>query len=164
VRRPRPLLLALAPALFACGCGGDDGALRLVGTVERTLVEVVAPTFEVVSTIEVARGERVVPGRVLARLDATLADAELARAEAALAAARTATALAETDLERARNLRRDRVASQQELDRAHLAREEADARSREAESSLAAARKRRADLVLAAPVAGVVDQIPFEPG
>lgn len=161
---PRSLPLALALALSAWGCGGDDGALRLVGTVERTLVEVVAPTFEVLSAVEVARGDRVEPGQVLARLDPTLADLELARAEASLAAARTAAVLAETDLERARKLQHDRVASQQELDRAELAREEAHARSHEAEAALAAARKRRADLVLAAPVAGVVDQIPFERG
>jgi HlyD family secretion protein len=161
---PRPLPFALALVVSLSGCGHDDESLRLVGTVERTLLEMVAPTSEVISEIEVARGERVEPGRTLARLDATLADAELARSEAALAAARTALMVAEIDLERARKLRLDRVASQQELDRAHLAHEEAQARSREAEASLAVARKRRADLVLAAPVAGVVDQLPFERG
>lgn len=156
------LLLSLGVA--AAGCGKEQATLQLVGTVERTLVELAAPTSEVLSEVDVARGERVQAGRVLARLDPTLAEAELARAEAALAAARTAAAVANLDLDRAQKLRADRVTSQQNLDRARLAHDEAEARLREADAARAAARKRRTDLVLSAPVAGVVDQIPFEPG
>jgi HlyD family secretion protein len=159
--------LALLPALavgLAPGCGGDRGSLRLVGSVERTLIEIAAPVSEVLTELSVARGERVEAGRLLARLDPTLADAELARAEAALAAAETAAAVARIDRDRAQKLRRDRVASEQDLERARLAHDEAEARLREAGATLAAARKRRADLDLAAPVSGVVDQIPFELG
>jgi HlyD family secretion protein len=160
---PTRLVLALL-GLAAVSCGDEERALHLVGTVERTLIEVGAPISEVLSEVSVARGERVEAGHVLARLDATLADFELARAEAGLAAARTGAAVTKLDLDRARELRKGRVTSQQDLDRAELAHAEAQARRQEAEATLAAARKRRADLVLAAPVAGVVDQIPFEPG
>jgi HlyD family secretion protein len=159
--------LALLPALvggLAAGCGGDGRSLHLVGSVERTLIEIVAPVSEVLVELAVVRGERVEAGRVLARLDPTLADAELARAEAALAAAETAAAVALIDRERAEKLRRDRVASEQDLERARLAHDEAEARLREAGAALAAARKRRADLELGAPVSGVVDQLPFDLG
>ena len=159
-----PTRLLLALCLVAAACGGDDDALLLVGTVERTLIEVGAPLSEVLAEVLVERGQAVAPGAVLARLDPTLADAEIARSEAALAAARTGAAVAQLDLDRARKLRRGSVTSQQELDRAELAEAEAQARMREAEATLASARKRGADLVLVAPVAGVVDQLPFEPG
>ena len=39
-------LLALLPILIALGCAEDDGDVILVGTLERTLVELVAPTSE----------------------------------------------------------------------------------------------------------------------
>jgi HlyD family secretion protein len=156
---------ALAAALcLAAGCGGESSELRLVGSVERTLVELVAPVSEVIVEVGAARGQRVEPGRVLVRLDPTLAAVEVARAEAVLAGARTAARVAEQDLVRAHEMRRRRVASQQDLDRAELQRDEAAARLREAEAQLAAARKRVADLALASPVAGVLDQLPFDLG
>jgi HlyD family secretion protein len=68
------------------------------------------------------------------------------------------------ELERTQTLHRGRVASQQALDRAGLARDEAQARLHEAETRLVAARKRQRDLELRTPVDGVVDQIPFDVG
>jgi HlyD family secretion protein len=56
------------------------------------------------------------------------------------------------------------VASEQDLDRAGLQRDEGAARLRDAEAQLDAARKRLADLSLASPVDGVLDQLPFDPG
>jgi HlyD family secretion protein len=152
------------PLLLAAACGPEPSSLRLVGTVERTLVELAAPASEVLIEIGVARGDRVAVGQVVARLDPTLAEAELARAEAALAGARTGAAVADIDLERVQQLRRSRVSSEQDLDRARLAHDEAEAQLREAEAALAAARKHLADLALTSPVAGVVDQLPFERG
>jgi HlyD family secretion protein len=159
---PRNLVVVLL--LLAAACAPERGPLRLVGTVERTLVELAAPTSEVLIELGAARGERVAVGQVLARLDPTLAEAELARAEAGLAGARTGAAVANIDLQRAQELRRSRVSSEQDLDRARLAHDEAEARLREAEAALAAARKHLADLALTSPVAGVVDQLPFERG
>lgn len=128
------------------------------------MVELVAPVSEVVTEVAVERGARVAPGQVLARLDPTLADVEVARAEALLAGARTGAAVADSELARAQRLRGERVASPQDLDRARLAHDEAEARLREARAVLAAAHKRREDLVIASPTAGVVDQLPFERG
>ncbi len=158
--------MAVATVALVVGAGCDDGTveLELVGTVERTLVELVAPAAETIVAVHKARGDRVAAGEPIVQLDTTYASAEVARAEAALAGARTGEAVAKPELARARRLRRDRVASEQALDRARLAYDEAEARLREAQALLTAARKRIADLALTAPVPGVVDQIPFDAG
>jgi len=158
----RPALVALS--LLLAACADDPGELQLVGTVERTQIELVAPISETIVAVHAERGDRVAKGLVLVELDATFARADLSRAEAALASARTAGHVAGDELERARRLRRSRVASEQDLDRAGLARDEAEARLRDAEAQLDAARKRLADLSLASPVDGVLDQLPFDPG
>jgi len=160
--RRRAALVALC--LLLAACADEPGELRLVGTVERTQIELVAPLSETIVAVHAERGDRVEKGRVLVELDATFARADVARAEAALAGARTGEQVAGDELERARRLRRSRVASEQDFDRATLARDEAAARLRDAEAQLDAARKRLADLSLASPVDGVLDQLPFDPG
>ena len=135
-----------------------------MGTVERTQIELVSPVSESIVAVNARRGERVEKGRVLVQLDATFARADVARAEAGLASARTAELVARQELERMRRLRQSRVASDQDLDRATLARDEGAARLRDAEAQLDAARKHEADLSLASPVDGVLDQLPFDAG
>jgi HlyD family secretion protein len=156
--------IAVLVTLVVGGCGGDAGDLLLVGTVERTLVELVAPVSETLIELRAGRGQRVRAGEVVARLDPTLTEAEVAAAEARLAGALTAQATAANEFERLLGLRRARVASEQDLERAQLARDEAAARLREAQAMLAAARHRLDELVLRAPTDGVVDQTPFDPG
>jgi len=157
---------ALLGALLslAAGCDPEAGPLRLVGTVERDLIELVAPVSEVIVAVHVELGQAVAPGEILVELDATLARAELARSEAALAGARTGATVARHEHERIVNLRRRGVASEQDLERAEGQRDESRALLEEAEAGLTVARKRVADLSLAAPVAGVVDQLPFDAG
>jgi len=163
-RLSRILALALLLGSDGLGCRARPEHPVLVGTVERTLVEMNAPVSEQVAAVEVERGQHVAPGQVLVRLDSTLARAAVARAEATVAGARTGLAVARNDLERARTLRSARTTSEQELDRARLAYDEARARLHEAQAELRAAKKREADLILRAPCSGVVDQIPFDPG
>ncbi len=160
--RSKPVLLVLL--LGIPGCAEDPGELRLVGTVERTQIELVAPVSETIVAVNAQRGERVAKGSVLVALDPTFAQADVARAEAGIASARTAEHVANDELERARRLRRSRVASEQDLDRAVLARDEAAARLRDAAAQLESARKRQADLSLRSPVDGVLDQLPFDLG
>ena len=156
--------IAVLVSLVFSACSGDAGDLVLVGTVERTLVELVAPISETLIELRAGRGQRVRAGEVLARLDPTLTEADVAGAEARLAGALTAQATAAHDFERASGLRRAGVASEQDLERAQLSRDEAAARLREAQAVLAAARHRLDELVLRAPVDGIVDQTPFDPG
>jgi len=158
----RGLPSILAVALLACGASSDD--IVLVGTVERTLIDLVAPASERITTIEVERGTHVHAGEVVVRLDPSFALADLASAEAELAGARTGSSIAGSDLERAIALHHSNVISQQQLDRARLARDEATTRLWAAEARVAAMRKRVSDLTLVAPVDGVVDQLPFDPG
>jgi HlyD family secretion protein len=157
----KPWLL-LACLLAACGDDADD--LLLVGTVERTLVELTAPASESIVSIDVQRGQRVSKGDTLVQLDKTYALAELARAEANVAAARTAVFVSREELDRTQQMRRTGVASQQQLERAELSFDEAQARLREAEALAVAAQKRTRDLDLVSPVNGVVDQLPFDEG
>lgn len=155
---------AVLALLAAGGCATESDELVLVGTVERTLIELVAPVSEVITGIHAERGEGVEPAQPLVQLDTTLAVAEVRRAEASLAAARTGEAVAGQELSRIERLHGGRVASEQELDRARLGRDEATARLREARALLAVANKRLRDLTLASPVHGVVDQLPFDRG
>jgi HlyD family secretion protein len=164
MRRRWPAPGAFLGALLLLACAPDRQELRLVGTVERTQIELVAPVSETIVAVQGERGERVAAGHVIVQLDATFARAERARAEAALAGERTGEAVARDELARVRRLRTSRVASEQDLDRARLAHDEATAHLREAEAQLDAARKREADLSLTSPVDGVLDQLSFDPG
>jgi HlyD family secretion protein len=164
LRMKRAAAALLVSITFAAGCKDGTVELELVGTVERSLVELVAPAAETIVAVHKRRGEAVAANETIVELDTTYAAVEVARAEATLAGARTGEAVAKQELERAKKLRRDRVASEQALDRARLAYDEAAARLREAEALLTAAHKRIADLSLAAPVSGVLDQIPFDVG
>ena len=148
---------------LAFGCGGND-ALELVGTLERTQIELIAPVSEVIIEVLVERGQEVEAEQTIARLDPTLARAEARRADAELARARTADRVAIHELERTRELRQNKVASDRTLERVELERDEASATLRAAEASRDAALKRLDDLNLRAPAGAVIDQLPYERG
>ncbi len=135
-----------------------------MGTVERTLIELIAPATEVIEGVPVQLGQRVERGASIVELDSTLARADVASADANLARARSELSVAEEEYARAGKLHKDRVIPQQKLDRARLAFDEANALLREAEVRREASLKRRDDLSLRAPVAGIVDQLPFNVG
>jgi HlyD family secretion protein len=152
-----------AACLAGLACGAP-GPVELVGTLERTQIELVAPLSEVIVAVLVERGQEVEADQLLVRLDPTLATADARRAEAALARARTADRVASHELQRVKELRRSSVASEQALERAELEREEAIAGLRQAEAGVDAAHKRVRDLALHAPAPAVVDQLPYEVG
>lgn len=163
---------ALVPPALAAGwlllglaaCEGPQDDLLLVGTLERTEVEVVSPVSERILTIDVAPGESVTSGTVLVRLDPTLPLAALARAEADLAGARTQASVSASDYRRAQKLKSERVISEQKLDQAKLEHEQAAAQLWAAEAAVVAARRGLADHTLVSPVDGVVDQLPYDEG
>jgi HlyD family secretion protein len=161
-RRAAIALCAAAAAGWRCADTTHD--VLLVGTVERTLVEVAAPVSEQIVEVAVVRGQHVDAGALLVRLDPLLADAELAAARAAVAGAQTQSEVALQEHRRAIGLYGRKVASEEALDRARLARDEARAALDAATARMAAAQKRRNDATVVAPVAGVVDQIPFDQG
>ena len=156
-------VLAAGCALGA-RCREPVSDLMLVGTVERTLVEVSPPASEQLIEVAVERGQHVEAGALLARLDPLLADAELASARAAVAGAQTQTEVALQEHRRMTSLHGRAVASEEQLDQARLVRDEARAALGAAMARMAAAQKRRNDTTIVAPVAGTVDQIPFDAG
>lgn len=157
------LAAALVLAALA-GCRAAADRLQLVGSVERTLVEVSAALSEVIVALPVQRGQHVAAGEIVVRLDPTYAEAEVAQVEASVAGARTRQTVSQNDLARATNLVRRKVVAQEEFEHAQLAAEEASAALREGEARLRTARKRLADCTLQSPVDGVVDQLPYDLG
>jgi HlyD family secretion protein len=156
------MLAALLVLLVSCGTEHDPAPL--VGTVERTEVEISAPVSEILVELAVTRGSRVEVGDLVARLDDTVARAERDAASARLTAAGAARKETRRELARIRGLRRSAVASPQDLDRARLAHDEAVAREAEAQARVVQANRRLAEHTLTAPVSGVVDQLPFDRG
>lgn len=138
--------------------------MELVGTLERTQIELIAPMSEVIVEIPVERGQTVEAGASVARLDPTLATADLRHAEASLARARTADRVAARELERAREMRRTAILSEQALEQKELDSDVATAVLRQAQADVDAAQKRVRDLDLRAPKTAVVDQLPYEVG
>ena len=132
LRTPLGAALGALSILVLCSaCGEQNDELIVVGTVERTVVELASPVSEVIVEVTARRGQHVAAGTVLVRLDPTLAEAEVARGEAALASARTSDRVALRKLERLKELRSGRVASEQALELVELERDEAAARLRE---------------------------------
>ncbi len=164
LRSMRPLPATLVAALLAAGCGGDSRDFELVGTVERTTLELAAPVSEVVVDIPAGLGSRVEAGAIVVRLDTEVAEAELVAAQAGLAAAEANVLEAMEGFNRAERLARSRVGSTQDLDRARSRRDEVLAVVAERKARIAQAKRRLEDLTMRSLAGGVVDQLPFEIG
>ncbi len=150
--------------LLALACLPSADSDALLGTVERTTIEISAPVSEVLVEVNAAQGTRVEPGQLLARLDEELAVAVRDAARARLDESQAARREAAPELKRVEGLRRAGAASLQELDRAKRAYQQAVAREQEARAVLAQTEKRLAQHQLTSPVAGIVDQLPYDPG
>ena len=149
--------------LLAAGCQ-EDSALHLVGTLERTTLELAAPISEVIVEQPLSVGEPVAAGEVVVRLDTAVAAAELRAYEAAREAAQAALAEAEGEWKRIEELRRARVKTPQDLDKARRQRDEAAAILAEKEARIAQAEKGLEDLHVRTHASGIVDQLPYEVG
>lgn len=157
-------LLAVSLALFlGLGCASEE-ELELVGTVERTSLELAAPVSEEIVEIGARLGDRVHEGQVVVQLDSEVAEAEQAAAAAALAAEEANLAAAERELGRFEGLSKAKVASDANLDAARRLAEETRARVAERRARLAQARKRLEDLSIRARRDGLLDQLPFDVG
>jgi len=79
------MLILAACAAFAACSGGDEG--RLLGTLERDRLELVAESQDPIVEIAVSEGDRVAPGQLLLRLDPAVIEARLTQSRAAVAQA-----------------------------------------------------------------------------
>ena len=83
---------ALFPMVLAfCDCSGDAGE-RLLGTLERDRLELIAESPEPIVEVAVREGDRVSAGQRLLRLDPASTDAQLAQARAGVEQAKSALA------------------------------------------------------------------------
>jgi len=159
-------LPALLVALLATACTRTAEEGRLVGTLERDRIELVAEVSEPIATVLVSEGVAVTAGHELLRLDdersraevgqarallerlqARLAELErgprqelIAEAEAQLAGAEGTLAAAERELTRARSLLRRGIAPTAQLDQAQAAYDQALAQRDRGRASLSALR------------------------
>lgn len=170
------LSVALTTALTACGKEPVAPAPELrpvryqtvsMGTLgdTRTFVGVARAgteadlSFRVPGTVEsvdVALGEKVVDGQVLARLDAVDYELQVQEAEAGLALAGAAVRKAEADYDRSRALYENNNASRSELDAARAGAESARSQVDAATKRLELARQQLGYTVLRAPVDGAI--------
>lgn len=153
-------LSVLSLAALLAGCSEETP--RVFGTVERDRLTLTAPVGELVSSVNVSQGQRVMAGQVLLTLDPTAArarvalrEAELARAQALLteletgareetlararailAGATAAVTEALQRFERTEQLVKTQVLTRADLDGARAARDTALARQAEARQSL----------------------------
>ncbi len=160
-------ILAASVGLLACGlagCSSRDTDGRLVGTLERDRIELIAEESEPIVSLDVREGEHVTVGQVLVHLETEVAGAQAAQAEAQVAQAKqrlielergervevvqqararvvAARAMDERDqreFRRVSELVRQRLVSQTELDRARAASDASRASLHEAEEQLSA--------------------------
>ena len=164
---PEPKTAAAPPPLVKTVAvrGGSGATLGLSGTVRARVESPLA--FQVGGRI--ARrfsdaGQAVRAGQVLFELDTRDLAQSVGAAEADLAAANAALATAEADLTRHRQLERQNFVSAQALERAELARREAQTRRDAATAHLEQARNALGYGRLQAPAAGMLIDVTGEAG
>lgn len=151
----------IASLLSACGV---DEELELVGTVERTVVELAAPVSEAITRLPLEIGDHVYAGQLVVQLNDEIAHAELAAAKASLQAATATLEAGEREFNRFSGLRNKKATSATRLDEVRRVRDEALALVAERSARVTVAKKRLRDLSVSSPVNGRVDQRPFELG
>ena len=109
-------------------------------------------------------GDRVEPGDLLARVDASQDRAALEEARAATAARRQDLAQARRELERAQRLFTEELIPQEELERRRLAVETGKSEVRQRQEAVTRLEARLADYVLRSPLEGRVLDRPVDPG
>ncbi len=154
--------LATGAVLLLAACHGRNDPARLVGTLERDRIEIIAQESEPILSLEVRQGDRVVEGQILLRQETAVSAARIAQAEAQvaearhrltelkrgsrpetiqaararLAGARAAAERDEREYGRILNLIKDHVVSQSQLDQARAARDASVASARDAQAQL----------------------------
>lgn len=115
-----------------------------------------------VLAVDVDLGDRVQPGQVLARLDATDFELKVEEAEAALALAQASLRQGDAEFDRTRALYESNNASKSQLDAARAAAESGRAQLEAREKQLQQARQQVGYTVLRAPQAGAIAAVNVE--
>lgn len=151
------VLIIGAIALFQyLRTGRNDGMLDLSGTVEVTEVNLGFKVAGKVSELIVEEGQRVKKGDRLAALDSAEMEHVVAQNSAAVAVVEAEQERARKDYGRAVALVESGVLPPQQLDTAKKFYDSALAQFRQAQAALSASRDRLRDMVVYAPVSGVI--------
>jgi HlyD family secretion protein len=134
----------------------DDGTLLLSGTVEVTEVNLGFKAAGRVSALVVDEGQRVMKGDRLAELDSAEMKNIVAQNRAAVEVVEAEQERSRRDYERAVALVEKGVIPPQQLDAAKKSYDATVAQLRQTRAALAASRDRLRDMVITAPVSGVV--------
>lgn len=179
-------LLAAVISVFLVSCSDDDAqsvghvptvkvapAVMITDVVKVSGTGEVRPRVESVLSFKVSGrvisrdvdiGDRVKPGQVLARLDATEQQADLAAAEASIRAQQATLRTAESYLNRRRNLTQTGALPQQQLDEAIQQYDSAVNDLAAAQANLAVVQENLAQTELKADAEGVITDVLIEPG
>ena len=149
-------------ASLLVSCPSPDAMIS--GYVEGEYVSIAPIAAARILEVSVTRGERVVKGAILAKLEDEDARLALSQAEARLAQARAEAERARLDLSRTRDLSQANVATQASLDAAKATLDVAEARVREVDAALANARWLLSERTLIAASGGMVDDVLRHPG
>jgi HlyD family secretion protein len=160
-----PRVYKLTAVLLAlCACSKSSDSVRLVGTLERDRIEIVAEASEPILSLDVREGQHVTQGQVLLKQDTSSAAARAAQADAQIqqaqhrlselekgarveeideararvAAVKAAIERDEREFARVSKLVEDHLVSQTQLDTARAARDASRAAVREAQAQLTA--------------------------
>ncbi len=158
------IIVAIIAALIIAGVAAyqylknsrDEGTLELSGTVEVTEVNLGFKVAGKVAELIVDEGQRVKKGDRLAALDSAEMEHIVAQNSAAVAVVEAEQERARKDFDRAVALVESGVLPPQQLDTAKKSYDSAMAQHRQARSALSASRDRLGDMVVLAPVSGVI--------
>lgn len=172
--------LSLVVPWLVLACGGDAAPPPATAKVERGRIErivvatgTIEPAREVevrpripgiVERIHVEPGDAVEPGQLLVEIDRELLASQAAEAEAALREAQVALRFAALELERAEQLVKSNVQSEQHLDDMRSRHEAAQARVTAAEAKLKTLTTQLGYARVISPLAGRVLDVPAEEG
>ena len=150
------LIIAGAAAYVYRNNNQDKGMLVLSGTVEVTEVNLGFKVAGRIAELTVDEGQRVKKGDRLAALDSAEMENIVAQNSAAVAVVEAEQERARKDYDRAIALVASEVIPPQQLDSARKSYDSAMAQMRQARAALMASRDRLRDMVVVAPVSGVI--------
>lgn len=157
------LLVAFGAAALVAACSGRESGAWL-GYVEGESVYVAAPIPGQLASLQVQRGQQVAPGAPLFVLEQEREKSAVDESAQRLVQAQAQLDLAQTEYGRQQDLRRKKLTSAQAVDAARTQAETARAQLEQVRAQLAQAQWTLAQKTVAAPAAGVVEDVYYRVG
>jgi HlyD family secretion protein len=156
-------LFALMGAALLAACSGEKSDVWL-GYVEGESVHVAAPVAGQLASLQAQRGQQIAQGQPLFALEQEREKAAVDEGEHRLNQAQAQLDLAQRELKRQEDLRRQGLSSAQQLDSARTQAETSRGRVEEIQAQLDQARWVLSQKTVASPAAGVVEDVYYRIG